>query len=44
MGEAKQKTKNRSRSNGSGRWFVVANGNSQHPTAEFRFNEISIII
>ena len=31
------KTENRSRNNGSGQRFIASNGDSRHPTAEFRF-------
>ena len=30
------KTKNRSRKNGNGQRFIASNGDSRHPTAEFR--------
>ena len=30
------KTENRSRNNGSGQRFIASNGDSRHPTAEFR--------
>ena len=33
------KTENRSRNNGSGQRFIASNGDSRHPTAEFRFME-----
>ena len=32
------KTENRSRNNGSGQRFIASNGDSRHPTAEFRLN------
>ena len=32
------KTENRSRNNGSGQRFIASNGDSRHPTAEFRFD------
>ena len=32
------KTENRSRNNGSGQRFIASNGDSHHPTAEFRLN------
>ena len=37
------KTENRSRNNGSGQRFIASNGNSRHPTAEFKVNQQTLV-